>query len=827
MGFLSGHLEALESRALLSAVSGTEAGDASPSVQSSPPSLYGPDKSFTSTDHIVSATVFTWFRATSGQQSGPWRPEEGRENWTGDVDFWERQIKDMLDANIDLMLVIEIPDSDQQRVNLFAAANALRAQGYDVPKIAPFFDPVITFDIDPPIDVATTAGKDTWVQQYERFFDQYYSVNTDPYANDYLGQMDGKPILDVWHNLPDDVANLYALTRDDVESRLKSYYGADSFFKNGIYQIGTGINPWYPGFTDERLAQFEITDYYYPKTYKGITTAQVKAGYWDQNVRNPGSILKRDGGSHYIDAWNTINQNSAITHVNVESWNEYDEGSGIYAADPGAPYILPGSGNTQTDVWSSTNNPREYIDDTAAGARVFNSTPDFDSDFLWNNLPSTMQPGETRTVSVTVRNTGDVQWAGANGFKLGQEELKDPAVFGAGRWQVDDVANEVDKYGGVFRGRPVTFTFDITAPKQEGVYPLHYKMVQENVQWFGEELPWTITVKSADSIGADRGGKFYLDTTANYVWNSPSGGDDLFGFGSAGDTPVVGDWNHDAKDQLGVYRNAQFFLDVNGNGKWDGAIVGGDAVFSFGTAGDKPVIGDWNGDGTDDVGVFRNGSWYLDANGNHRWDGTAGGDLFFKFGLAGDTPVAGDWNSDGKDEVGVFRGGKWYLDADGDHAWNGAKDQYASFGIAGDKPIVGDWNADGKDDIGVVRSGKWYLDYNGNHAWNGAGGGDKYFAYGNGTDVPLAGHWGPTSAFNTGTSVSGGMVSTGETNDGGVLASPWEKMVVATPVKKDEGEVQPVVSVPALVLEGERGKSGASQVGTSDELLAWQDRLPI
>jgi hypothetical protein len=36
----------------------------------------------------------------------------------------------------------------------------------------------------------------------------------------------------------------------------------------------------------------------------------------------------------------------------VESWNEYDEGSGIYAADPGPPFIQPGSGNTNTDTYT-------------------------------------------------------------------------------------------------------------------------------------------------------------------------------------------------------------------------------------------------------------------------------------------------------------------------------------------------------------------------------------------------------------------------------------------------------------------------------------------
>ncbi len=36
------------------------------------------------------------------------------------------------------------------------------------------------------------------------------------------------------------------------------------------------------------------------------------------------------------------------------------------------------------------------------------------------------------------------------------------------------------------------------------------------------------------------------------------------------------------------------------------------SFFHFGTAGDIPVVGDWNNHGTTDVGVFRpsNGNWY-------------------------------------------------------------------------------------------------------------------------------------------------------------------------------------------------------------------------
>src|SRR5207302_315702 len=63
-----------------------------------PGALYTPASSFNSTDHIVSTTVFHWFGATDGQQIGPWRPLEGRPAWDGSVDFFKRQIKDIMDA---------------------------------------------------------------------------------------------------------------------------------------------------------------------------------------------------------------------------------------------------------------------------------------------------------------------------------------------------------------------------------------------------------------------------------------------------------------------------------------------------------------------------------------------------------------------------------------------------------------------------------------------------------------------------------------------------------------------------------------------------------
>ena len=50
---------------------------------------------------------------------------------------------------------------------------------------------------------------------------------------------------------------------------------------------------------------------------------------------------------------------------------------------------------------------------------------------------------------------------------------------------------------------------------------------------------------------------------------------------------------------------------------------------------DLPVIGDWNGDGTDEIGVWHPGPtarFFLDLNGNYTWD--AGTDLGRDFGRA-------------------------------------------------------------------------------------------------------------------------------------------------------------------------------------------------
>ncbi len=267
---------------------------------------------------------------------------------------------------------------------------------------------------------------------------------------------------------------------------------------------------------------------------------------------------------------------------------------------------------------------------------------------------------------------------------------------------------------------------------------------QSSASYTVDEIP---PVSGAVMVGVWRPstGRFYLDSDGSLTW-TPGVDAITDSFGIPGDIPVAGDWNGDGKDQIAVWRpsTGRFYLDIDGSRTWTPGV---DAITaSFGVPTDVPVAGDWNGDGTDDIGMWRpsTGRFYLDSDGSRTW--TPGVDaITASFGVPTDRPVAEDWNGDGIDDVGVWRPStaRFYLDVDGSSTWTPGVDAITdAFGIPTDRPVAGDWNDDGTADIGVWRpsTGRFYLDSDGSLTWN--PGADVITAsFGLATDLPVAGRW--------------------------------------------------------------------------------------
>jgi hypothetical protein len=103
-----------------------------------------------------------------------------------------------------------------------------------------------------------------------------------------------------------------------------------------------------------------------------------------------------------------------------------------------------------------------------------------------------------------------------------------------------------------------------------------------------------------------------------------------------------------------------------------------------------PVVGDWNGDGTDTVGVFNavSGEWYLT---NFFKDGVVSG---FQYGPpnSGWIPVTGNWDLLGGDSVGFYdpSTGLFRLRNTNTEGLANAKFAYGNPSTC--QPVVGNWN---------------------------------------------------------------------------------------------------------------------------------------
>lgn len=170
---------------------------------------------------------------------------------------------------------------------------------------------------------------------------------------------------------------------------------------------------------------------------------------------------------------------------------------------------------------------------------------------------------------------------------------------------------------------------------------------------------------------------------------------------TAADRPLTGDWNGDGIDSAGLFRPSTGLVYL-----WDRwsnlSIAAPDYSFAIGNADDQPIAGDWNGDGSDDAGIFRSSSLA-----HHLLIGLAAPVPAYIVGLAqfGDTALAGDWDLDGAASAGAFRPsvGRSFVS---NRNVNGAVAADASYplGSAQVRLFTGDWTNSAYTGLGAYRA---------------------------------------------------------------------------------------------------------------------------
>ncbi len=196
----------------------------------------------------------------------------------------------------------------------------------------------------------------------------------------------------------------------------------------------------------------------------------------------------------------------------------------------------------------------------------------------------------------------------------------------------------------------------------------------------------------------------------------------------------VADFNGDGKDEVIVYNSVDWVMEYLGlladdgnNGlrlvaRYDDSMPG----WQFQMA-DQFYVADFNGDGKKDLFVFNGSNWaipyvgMLRSNGNSfsllkRYDANMPGWQM----RSGDRHYVGDFNGDGKEDLWVFNGNQWAIPYLGMLSSNGTSLSMAKRYDAnmpgwqmrsGDKHYVADFNGDGKKDLFVFNGSNWSIAY--------------------------------------------------------------------------------------------------------------------
>jgi hypothetical protein len=175
---------------------------------------------------------------------------------------------------------------------------------------------------------------------------------------------------------------------------------------------------------------------------------------------------------------------------------------------------------------------------------------------------------------------------------------------------------------------------------------------------------------------------------------------------------VAGDFNGDGRDDIVTFTRgpaADVYVALSTGSGFSGTGVKWHDYFAVGA--ETPLVGDFNGDNKDDIVTFTKGSAadvYVALSTGHSFTGT-GVKWHDYFAVGAETPLVGDFNGDNKDDIATFTRGATadvYVALSTGSGFSGTGVKWHDYFAAGSEtPAVGDFNGDNRDDIATFTRG--------------------------------------------------------------------------------------------------------------------------
>jgi hypothetical protein len=166
-------------------------------------------------------------------------------------------------------------------------------------------------------------------------------------------------------------------------------------------------------------------------------------------------------------------------------------------------------------------------------------------------------------------------------------------------------------------------------------------------------------------------------------------------WGTSGDIPTEGDYDGDGKTDFCIFRpstNQWWILKSSDNSYY---------YVTLGASGDLPAQADYDGDGKTDLAVFRpsTGTWYINQSSN---SATVQG----QFGLSTDIPTPKDFDGDGRADIAVWRSSNSTF-----YSTNSSnnQNQITSYSQTSAVPVPADYDGDGKADFAIRSGNDWII----------------------------------------------------------------------------------------------------------------------